>query len=122
MLYNQVNLDRFDIQQARIKFILFKSKLRAILYGGGMDESILSARENALGQWLYNDALKKYGTVPEVREIEKQNLAITSKAKGLVNLYKLGKIDEARTGLRDLDQNEEELNRILGVLQERTGA
>ena len=122
MLNTQVYLDRFDIQQARIKFILFKSKLRAILYGGGIGESILSPRENALGQWLYSEALRKYSTVPEVREIEKQNLAITNKANGLVNLYKIGKIEEARTGLRDLDQNEEELIRLLGVLQERAGA
>ncbi|WP_210463886.1 CZB domain-containing protein [Rufibacter roseolus] len=106
-----------DIRQARVKFILFKSKLRSILYGSPSDGSVLSARENSLGQWLYSSALQNYGHLPQIREIEKINLSITSIAKGLVNLYKGGKIEEARTGLSHLDGCEKELIRLLTEIE-----
>lgn len=119
MIHTQVNLERFDVQQARIKFILFKSKLRAILYGGSIDNSILSPQENAFGKWLYSDALQKFSANAEVKELERINLAFTSKARELVNLYKMNKIEEARLGLRDIDKYEEELVRLLALLQNK---
>ncbi|MGV3540752.1 MAG: hypothetical protein ACO1OQ_13140 [Rufibacter sp.] len=119
MFNSQVSLTSLDIQQARIKFILFKSKLRSILYGGTLDESILSPRENVLGQWLYSSALHRYNHLSEVKELEKLNLYITSKASELVNLYRRGKIEEARSGLGYLEKNEDDLTRLLSTLQDK---
>ncbi|MFC6998758.1 CZB domain-containing protein [Rufibacter roseus] len=122
MLYTQVNLEQFDIQQARIKFILFKSKLRAILYGGDLDDAVLSPRENAFGKWLYSEALQKLSNNAEVRELEKLNMAFTRKASELISLYRKGKIEEARTGLREIEEYEEDLLRLLSLLQRNTAA
>ncbi|AKQ45810.1 hypothetical protein TH63_09400 [Rufibacter radiotolerans] len=119
MLKSQDSLQSLDIKQARVKFILFKSKLRSILYGSSTDDSLFSARENSLGQWLYSSALTKYGHLPEIREIEKINLSITGKAKDLVNLYNGGKIDEARAGLTHLDGSERELIRLLEEIESK---
>ncbi|WP_026462242.1 CZB domain-containing protein [Adhaeribacter aquaticus] len=122
MLNSQVNLNSLDIQQARIKFILFKSKLRSILYGGTLDDTLLSPRDNALGQWLYTSALNKYSYIPEIRELERLNVHVTRQAQDLVNLYKRGKIEEARNGLGNLDFTEEELTRLISVIQTKAAA
>lgn len=122
MLQSQVDLNSLDIQQARIKFILFKSKLRSALYGGQLDETLVSPRENILGQWLYSSALQKYSFIPEIRELEKLNLSIITKATSLINLYKRGLIDEARNGLAILDLDEAELLKLLKVIGQKAAA
>ncbi|GAA4295933.1 hypothetical protein [Nibribacter koreensis] len=119
MLHKQDSLQSLDIKQARVKFILFKSKLRSILYGSSADDSVLSPRDNSLGQWLYASALAKYGHLAEIREIEKINLSISGIAKDLISLYKGGKIDEARSGLTHLDRWEEELIRLLDEIESK---
>lgn len=122
MLQSQVDLNSLDIQQARIKFILFKSKLRSTLYGGQLDKTLVSPRENILGQWLYSSALQKYSYIPEIRELEKLNLSIINKATSLVNLYQSGQIEEARNGLATLDLDEAELLKLLKVIGQKAAA
>jgi hypothetical protein len=120
MLQSHINLNSLDIQQARIKFILFKSKIRSILYGGTVDESILSPRDNVLGQWLYNTALNKYKYIPEMKDLERLNLTITRLAKELVDQYNRGRIEEARSGLSSLETSEEELIRLLTAIESKS--
>jgi hypothetical protein len=62
------NSIKLDFDQARIKHMLFKSKLRSILYGSKTDElPILNEREYPVGKWLYGHALQKYNAIPEAR-------------------------------------------------------
>ena len=122
MFNNQENLNSLDIQQARVKFILFKSKLRSVLYGSALDESILSPRNTPLGHWLYNSALTKYSYIPEVQRVEKINNDVISKAKSLIDLYNSGKIEEARQGLESLHDLENELISLLGTIERKAVA
>lgn len=119
MLSNSINLSSLDIQQARIKFILFKSKLRSVLYGSPPDETMLSPRENSLGQWLYNTGVKNYSQFSEIREIENLNLRVISQARELINLYNRGQMEEARKGLEKLDASEKELIRLLDDIKQK---
>lgn len=118
-MLNSINLNSLDIQQALIKFILFKSKLRSVLCGSPPDETMLSPRENSLGQWLYTTGAKNYSHLSEVKEIENINFRIISLARELINLYNRGQMEEARKGLENLDASEKELIRLLSVIEQK---
>ena len=64
-----MDITALDFQQARIKQVLFKSRLRSVLYGVREAEpALFSLRENPLGQWLEAVVKPKYGTRPEVQD------------------------------------------------------
>ncbi|HYF01982.1 MAG TPA: CZB domain-containing protein, partial [Patescibacteria group bacterium] len=61
-----MNTVKLDFEQAKAKHLLFKSRLRALLYGGEVDETpVVSHHECAVGKWIYGHALKDYGHYPE---------------------------------------------------------
>ncbi len=66
-----MDLTTLDLQQARIKQILFKSQLRSVLYGvRKADEALFSPQGNALGQWLSTQVKPRYPGHPAMREAE----------------------------------------------------
>ena len=81
---------QLDFEQAKAKHLLFKSKLRSILYGAKLtDEApVLSHFECTVGKWIYNHALKAYGHIPEMQELEKVHADIHTSARQLVALYR----------------------------------
>lgn len=90
-----------------------------MLYGSVADESIFSPQTTPLGHWLYENALVKYKTIPEVREVERLNLTIANLAKELFRLFKEGKIEESRQGLERLNVSEDALIRLLGAIENK---
>lgn len=111
---------KFDFDQARIKHMLFKSKLRSILYGSNTDEQpILDERKCSLGQWIYGHALEKYGHIPEMLKLESVHSNIHNTAKELLNLYHSGKEAEAREGLSGINHIAEELVNLLNTIENK---
>ncbi len=109
-----------DFEQAKTKHLLFKSKLRSLLYGDVVDEApVLSHFECTVGKWIYDHALKKYGHIPEMQELEKVHADIHTSARELVALYKSGKVEEARSGLTDMENIADHLVALLGSLEEK---
>ncbi|RYD78872.1 MAG: hypothetical protein EOP53_10500 [Sphingobacteriales bacterium] len=112
---NEIKLD-FD--QARIKHMLFKSKLRSILYGSKTDEQpILDERVCAVGKWLYGHALVKYSHIPEMQQLEKVHANIHAAARELLDLYHSGKEAEAREGLYKVNDIAAELVGLLDIIE-----
>ena len=109
-----------DFEQAKTKHLLFKSKLRSILYGAQVDESpILSHTECTVGQWIYNRALNEYGHIPEMAQLEQVHQNIHSSARKLVSLYKEGQIELARAGLTEMEAVADQLVELLGKLEHK---
>ena len=109
-----------DFEQAKAKHLLFKSKLRAILYGVEIDETpVVSHLECAVGQWIYNHALSKYGHFQEMQQVEKVHADLHRIAKTLVEKYHAGKVEEARNGLVDMEKIAENLVSLLTLLEEK---
>jgi len=109
-----------DFEQVRIKHLLFKSKLRSILFGGLEDEKpILSDTDCAVGQWIYNHALQVYGHIPEMIELEKVHAQVHEVARQLVNLYKEGKVSAARVGLSNVEKIADHLLRLLTTIERK---
>ncbi|MEO5995369.1 MAG: PAS domain S-box protein [Chitinophagaceae bacterium] len=113
-------MDFFDLdfEQAKARHILFKTKLRSILYGADIDEApVISHRECALGKWIYGHALENYGHIPEMGELEKVHATIHTYANELVSIYKNGEVDKAREGLSGMELISDNLATLLSVTE-----
>lgn len=95
-----MKLTTLDFQQARIKQVLFKSRLRSVLHWvREADEALFSRSLNPPGQWLDAVVEPKYVARPEVREVERMLLQMLSTDRDLTTLYQRGQIKESRAGL-----------------------
>jgi len=113
-----MNTVKLDFEQAKAKHLLFKSRLRSILYGGVVDEApVLSHHECAVGKWIYGHALQDYGHFPEMQELEKVHADIHISARELIALYKEGKQEEARHGLSGMEEVADRLVSLLETLE-----
>ncbi len=109
-----------DFEQARAKHLLFKANLRNLLYGVNVDEApVLSHYECTVGKWIYGRALKMYGDIPEMHELEKIHCDIHTCARKLVSLYKSGKPEAARAGLGELENIADNLVKLLSAVEKK---
>ncbi len=112
------NFIQLDFEQARARHLLFKSKLRLILYGVEIDETPVSSHyECAVGKWIYGHALKDYGHLAEMHELERVHADIHTAARDLISLYKGGKVEEARKGLGSMEKIADKLVTLLSVVE-----
>lgn len=115
-----MNVLELDFELAKTRHFLFKTRLRSMLYGAEIDEGpILSRHECSLGKWLYGHALKDYGHIPEMLDLEKVHSEIHEVASALLNLYKGGQIEEARDGYKEIEVIAASLTSILSVVEEK---
>ncbi|RYU78462.1 CZB domain-containing protein [Hymenobacter persicinus] len=116
-----MDITALDFQQARIKQVLFKSRLRSVLYGvREADPTLFSPSENPLSQWLHTIVKPKYGSYPEVREMERAIQNMLDAGQKLVKQYQRGQIEEARTGLDQVDVYAAQVERLLQTLERTT--
>lgn len=109
-----------DFEQAKSKHLLFKSRLRSILYDIPVEEGpVLSHHECSVGKWIYGHALAVYGHIPEMQELEMIHADIHITARKLVALHKDGKTQEARKGLSEMETVANQLVDLLGVVEKK---
>ena len=88
-----------DFEKAKARHILFKTRLRSILYGAEIDETpVVSHLECSLGKWIYQQAMPAYGHIAEIQELEKVHQEIHEYARELISLYKNSEVEEAQDG------------------------
>ncbi|GGF24827.1 hypothetical protein [Hymenobacter cavernae] len=117
-----MDLTNLDFQQARIKQVLFKSRLRSILYGvRETDDTMFSLQKNPLGEWLNTIVKPKYSVHPEVREIERVLQRMLDTGRELVRRYQSGQLEEARAGLDQIEGYSTQITNLLQTLEKRTG-
>jgi signal transduction histidine kinase len=98
---DRINL---DFEQARAKHLLFKTRLRSILYGAEIDEApVISQHECTVGKWIYGHALADYSHIVEMRDLEKVHAELHIKAKQIVEKYRKGNIEESRSELDEIE-------------------
>lgn len=113
-----MNVLELDFERAKARHLLFKTRLRSILYGADIDQGpVLSHLECSLGQWIYSHALMHYGHLPEMHDLEKIHLEIHELAFKLISLYKAGKVNEARDGLIEIELIAAKLVFLLSVVE-----
>jgi hypothetical protein len=115
-------LSSFDFQQARVKQVLFKSRLRSVLYGvREADAALFSPAASPLGQWLQTVLKPGYGTRPEVREVERLLQQMLRTGQELTTRYERGQIEEARAGLDQINKLADQIDAVLLGLQHSLG-
>ncbi len=111
-----------DFQQARIKQVLFKSRLRSVLYGVRQaDDELLSPHLNPLAEWVRTVMKPQYGHHTEVAEIERHLHQMLSTGQELISQYRRGLIEEARAGLTRIDVHADRIGTLLHTLETREG-
>ncbi|WP_074489431.1 ATP-binding protein [Mucilaginibacter polytrichastri] len=109
-----------DFEQAKSKHLLFKSRLRSILYNIPVEEGpVLSHHECSVGKWIYGHALVAYGHIPEMHELEMVHADIHISARKLVAMHKDGKTKEARDGLSEMEVVADQLVHLLGLIEKK---
>ncbi|MEJ7645519.1 MAG: PAS domain-containing protein [Chryseolinea sp.] len=117
---DDLNYLKLDFEQAKAKHLLFKSRLRSILYGADIDETpVASHFECTVGKWIYGHALEDYGHLPEMVAFEKVHAEIHLCARDLLDLYKGGKVEAARVGLDKMEKIADDLINVLNRLEQR---
>jgi hypothetical protein len=113
-----MELSKLDFQQARIKQVLFKSRLRSVLYGvREADDALFETAHNPLSQWLQTVVKPQFGAQTEVRQLERSIEQMLSAGRGLVRQYQRGQIEEARAGLEQVDTFAQDIESALQGLE-----
>jgi len=101
---------KLDFQLAKATHLHYKNGLRSLLYENKEDDALSTYHYNCpLGKWLYEHALTVYGTIPEIHELEKAHTELHSNSRELVKIFKEGKVDQARTGLQEIEKTADQL-------------
>ena len=115
-----MNLIELDFERAKARHLLFKTRLRSILYGASLDEeTVISPTKCLMGKWLYNHALSVYGHIPEMHELERVHVRIHEFAAELIGLYKTGGEEAAKDGLQTIEIMALELLRLLSITEKK---
>lgn len=118
-----MEITNLDFQQARIKQVLFKSRLRSILYGvREADTELFSMRQNPLGEWLYAVVKPRYGTLPAVVQLELELQRMLETGRALVQQQQRGQLEESRSGLEQIDAHATRIENYLKELEKATVA
>ena len=101
-------MSKADFTDIRLQHVTWRVKLNDFLDGkpSMTEEQATSHKACDVGKWLYSVGMKKYGTMPEIQELEKIHVELHSTVKNILMLKQSGKI---------LDQEEEsvKLDKIL---------
>jgi len=115
-----MNIAEIDFQQLRIKHILYKSKVRSVLYVNEGDyNAAFFTSANPVSEWFNNVGLKKYRQEPAMQSLLLLQQEMDNTARYLFNLYKAGKIDVALQGLSTIEEKSERFIGLLAQLDSR---
>ena len=113
--------DSNEFEQARIKHLLFKSKLRAILLGAKIEEGpVLSEHECPFGQWMQTYLLKACAEFPELKEMERLHTEMHREARLVVKQYHAGN-EPSEDSLAKIEQMGQQVMGMLDALEEKCG-
>ncbi|MBF9237198.1 hypothetical protein I2I05_07295 [Hymenobacter sp. BT683] len=111
-------LTPFDFQQARVKQVLFKSRLRSVLYGVREAEpELFSIRDNPLGQWIQTTLKPALRASGEVSELEHLTQQMMRTGQELATRYNRGQIEESRAGLDQINAFADQIENLLSRLE-----
>ncbi|MBK0403392.1 histidine kinase [Adhaeribacter sp. BT258] len=113
-----MNAAQIDFQQLRIKHILYKSKVRSVLYGGTFDEAFFS-HTGPVNFWFNDTGLPKYGHEPEMKKLADTHQDLNATALNLFKLYNTGNIDQAHDGLKTIESKSEYFLGVLAQLESK---
>ncbi|KAA5539802.1 histidine kinase [Adhaeribacter rhizoryzae] len=114
-----MNIAEIDFQQLRIKHILYKSKVRSVLYvNGGEYAASFFTTNSPVNEW-FNTVGRKYRHEPGMQALLQLQQDMDNTARQLFNLYKAGKIDLAQQGLSTIEEKSQKFVSLLLELENK---
>jgi hypothetical protein len=112
-----MELDQIDFQQLRVKHILFKTKVRALLYGGVYDEALFSS-QNPVDVWFATIGKERYAHAPEINQLYRVHHNLVFTARSLYGQYSMGLIEQAHEELKNVDLQSEKFLLLLAQMEQ----
>ncbi len=113
-----MELSALDFQQARVKQVLYKSRLRSVLYGVRVAEpSLFTMADNPLAQWVSATLKPAHGTRAEVTAIERLLRQSLDVGQALARQYGRGELEQARAGLEQIERLAAEIDQQLTAIE-----
>lgn len=113
-----MEIAQVDFQQLRIKHILYKSKVRSVLYGGVFDEAFFAA-SGPVSYWFNTIGLVRYGHQAGMRELYQLHQQLNFTALQLIGMYQRGQIDQAHHDMKIIDEQSEQFLAALSRLEQK---
>ena len=110
-----------DFSLAKMKHESWKTKLRGFLDGRlKIDDSELSSeKECALGKWLYSEGLSKYGTISDLKQLEREHAQMHETVKKVVHLKRTGDAAGAQQGYERVCTMSSKIVALLATLEKQ---
>lgn len=107
-----------EIQQLQTKHILYKSKVRSVLYGGNYDEAFFT-RQGPVNSWFEAIGMRKYHSEPEMHELIRLQQDLNMEVSRISALHKSGKLEEAFEVLSLIEAASEKFLHLVLVMEQR---
>jgi hypothetical protein len=100
------NVTKTDFTTLRLKHVAWRVKLDDFLAGekSMTEEQAISHKACDVGKWLYTVGMKKYGTWPEMQELEKIHVELHATVRNIMLLKQSGNISAEKEELEKLDK------------------
>ena len=107
-----------EFEQARLKHLLFKSKLRAILLGAQLDEApVLSEHDCPFGQWMQTYLLKNCKNSAALKELETIHTDMHRLTRLVVKNYHAGVEDASKLEMQRIETLGDRILQLLDILE-----
>jgi len=114
---------KFDFMSAKLAHQRWRVRLRLFLDGNeplSLSEAT-SARDCDLGQWLYGTAMKEFGQVNEVHELERVHTQMHNMVRGIIEAQNGGRGDDGERDYLALEGVSESIINLLDAIERRAG-
>ena len=99
-------MKKADFTDFRLSHVAWRVKLDDFFAGkkSMTEEEATSHKACDVGKWLYSVGMKKYGTWPEIQELERIHVELHATVKNVILLKKTGRISAEKEELEKLDK------------------
>lgn len=113
-----MDVSQIDFQQLRVKHIFFKTKVRALLYGGTFDEALFSDK-SPVSTWLNTTGKQRYAHCAEINQLASLHQHLVFSARALYRQYSNGNIEQAHEMLKNIDQQSDQFLALLAKVEQK---
>lgn len=83
------------------------------------DAQAVSHKDCELGKWLYADGMTKYGTIEDMKTLEKEHIYLHATVKRIIELKHTGDTVAAKRELEKLDQISQKVTALLTAVEQK---
>lgn len=115
-------MSSLDFTQAKLKHTAWKLRIRDFLDGKpGLTAAQASSHKDCdLGKWLYSEGLKNWGSLPDMKALEKEHETLHRTIKTIIDLKVAGKVKQAEAEFLKIDPLSTKIVDLLTKVQSST--